>query len=288
MAKKNPTFTNPTNTQEAYDAVSDEIAAVADESLRSINVDIPRAINIVAGAADRLESLALQMKTLPINDFASVLKLRTYAAACLHAHLVVTRPFAPDPTVSALLAEGYKLRARLLNSAELLVEFGEIEAERVAAIRSGTGHTDMANDLVQLADLYGEHWNAIKGMTPVSREMIERAAALGWELRSQLGARGIADHPFAEAPDAQTTRLRAFTLLARVYDECRRAVIFLRWHDGDADAIAPSLYTRRARRSSTQSEEVEQPQPEAGDSAVIPIEAAQPIVLDRSAAEASA
>ena len=34
-------------------------------------------------------------------------------------------------------------------------------------------------------------------------------------------------------------RARAYTLF---YDDARRAVIFLRWHEGDADSIAPSLH----------------------------------------------
>jgi hypothetical protein len=37
-------------------------------------------------------------------------------------------------------------------------------------------------------------------------------------------------------------RARAFTLFTRAYDDARRAVIFLRWHEGDADSIAPSLH----------------------------------------------
>jgi hypothetical protein len=41
-------------------------------------------------------------------------------------------------------------------------------------------------------------------------------------------------------------RARAFTVFTRAYDDARRAVIFLRWHEGDADSIAPSLHPGRS------------------------------------------
>lgn len=41
---------------------------------------------------------------------------------------------------------------------------------------------------------------------------------------------------------------RVFTLFFRTYDEVRRAVCYLRWNEGDANRIAPSLYVRRRKR----------------------------------------
>jgi hypothetical protein len=75
-------------------------------------------------------------------------------------------------------------------------------------------------------------------------------------------------------------------LLAQVYDQCRRAVFFLRWNEGDADAIAPSLYTKRPRRAASLAPEVQQPEPEPANGVATPIEPAQPSVLDGSASHA--
>ncbi len=47
---------------------------------------------------------------------------------------------------------------------------------------------------------------------------------------------------------AAEMRLRALTDLVRRYDEVRRMVTYLRWREGDADDIAPSLYARRLGR----------------------------------------
>jgi len=44
-------------------------------------------------------------------------------------------------------------------------------------------------------------------------------------------------------------RQRAFTLLIKRYEEVRRAVLFVRCCEGDADSIAPSLWAGRGRRN---------------------------------------
>lgn len=58
----------------------------------------------------------------------------------------------------------------------------------------------------------------------------------------------------AEAATSKTTptgsnRARAYTYFIRVYDRARQMVTFTRWVEGDADAIAPSLFTGRTRRT---------------------------------------
>jgi hypothetical protein len=261
---RKPTRIAPANPHEAYDAVADEIASVDAESLVPISVDIPHAVGIVLGAADRLQSLTDQMRALPGFDLDAVLRIRTYAAACLHAHLVATRRRRSDPTLSAARAEGAKLRADLLKSAELLAHFGVFDAQRVATIRSGTGHVDMANDLVELAEVYRERWSTAQAMAPVSREMVDRAAVLGLELHARLGARRGSEGNRKFAAHSQSTRIRAFTLLVRMYAQCRRAVAYLRWTQGDAESIAPSHFIKR-RRGSAQRSAVEPIRPEPID-----------------------
>jgi len=50
-------------------------------------------------------------------------------------------------------------------------------------------------------------------------------------------------------------------LVVNTYDEVRRAVHYLRWREGDAEEIAPSLYSGRRRRSK-RDEDSEQDQPQ--------------------------
>ena len=53
---------------------------------------------------------------------------------------------------------------------------------------------------------------------------------------------------------AAQARQRTYTLLAKAYNQVRRAVCFLRRDEGDADAVAPSLYAGRGGRKKVQSE----------------------------------
>ena len=81
----------------------------------------------------------------------------------------------------------------------------------------------------------------------MSREQIARARVVGNELYELIGTRRYVPAPLP-ADDPSRVRARAFTLLVRKYDECRRAVVALRWHEGDADAYMPTLYPKRRRR----------------------------------------
>src|SRR5690606_4415823 len=125
---------------------------------------------------------------------------------------------------------------------------GLVSPERVAAIRSGHGHADTANDLQALGRLYRESWNDVHDKVVVTLPMIERAVALSALINKALGVREIDEDPLVESHDPKHLRAQAFSLFVRAYEECRRGVTFLRWHHGDARSIVPSLYPPRTRR----------------------------------------
>jgi hypothetical protein len=63
-----------------------------------------------------------------------------------------------------------------------------------------------------------------------------------------LVALGAREQPNAGAPnptDPAEQRVRAYTLFVKAYEETRRAVAYLRWHEGDLDDIMPSLFANR-------------------------------------------
>jgi hypothetical protein len=63
-------------------------------------------------------------------------------------------------------------------------------------------------------------------------------------------------------------RARAFTLLVNAYDACRQALAYLRWKEGDAESIAPSLFKKRpGRKPGKKDEESAEPIAEAAESA---------------------
>src|SRR5262249_43656103 len=78
---------------------------------------------------------------------------------------------------------------------------------------------------------------------------IQAAKDLGAQLFEAAGLRDV-----ASANVAETTRIRqqAYSLLSRAYTETRRCIQYLRFHEGDAESIAPSFFTGRSRSAAVE------------------------------------
>lgn len=237
----------PSKSAEALAHVAAEMSALAPSDFATINVDIPQAVAVVLGVLPHLAELRPRLiKALPEHPIAAFDKLETYTLAAYHAHIVWLPPETTENRVAALLEEATPLRELLLGDAEALGRRKLLDGKVVAEIRAGQGNIDKANDLVALSALFTTRWDDIEHKTAASLEEVRRAGELGPLL---LAALGVRDHGVPLEPDAAADqRRRAFTLFFRAYDEIRRAVSYLRWHEGDADQIAPSLYKGRGGR----------------------------------------
>jgi hypothetical protein len=231
----------PNAVADAFAKVEPEIAALAPEALAPITVDVGAAVTSVLAAAPRIrehrDAIADQ---LPRLDLGAVDKLEVYAQAAWYTHLVHTYASGSPESAKALIDEAGRLREGLLIAAEALAHRALLDADAVARIRKGGG--DLAGDLVALAALFKECWGRISGKTAVEKHEIDRAAELG---PAVLVASAARKH---KSGDTDGQRARAFTLLVNAYDTCRRALAYLRWKEGDADAIAPSLFRKRPGR----------------------------------------
>jgi hypothetical protein len=179
-------------------------------------------------------------------------KLDTYAQAAWYAHLVHAYSSSSPEAAKALIEEATKVRDGLLIAAEALAHRNLLDADAVAQIRKSG---DLAGDLSALAAVFKESWGKVSSKTAVERPEIEHAAELGPAVLVALHAKKHA----GKAVDTEAQRARAFTLLAVAYDACRRALAYLRWKEGDADAIAPSLTRKRPGRKPGSKKEDEGP-----------------------------
>jgi hypothetical protein len=237
---------------EAYAAIEPELDRVPQDELKPISVDIPYAVSVVLGLLEGLRELRQQIvEQLPRFQLSFVDKLEQYALAAWYAHVMAQPATPPERPVRKLLEEATKLRAALLSDAEALARRELVPAETVADIRAGSGNYDTANDLVALYALFTAAWVDVEGRTAATLEEIRRAGALGTEL---LAALGQEEKGRLASPEAVERRKRAFTLFLKAYDETRRAVCYLRWNEGDADEIAPSIYKGRGSRPTAQTE----------------------------------
>mgnify|MGYP001218694807 CR=1 FL=1 len=230
----------------ALERIQPELRALDGDKLAVINVDIPRAVVTVLGALPALLALRPRiLEELPRFPISSLDNLQTYALGAWYAHLLTLPPVVEENAKKPLVEEATTLRKDLLVAAEALAHRNLVDPKHVAQIRSGQGHIDMAGDLVALATLFANNWDAVSNKTAVTLEEVERAAVLGPQL---LAAIGIQQQGLDRSPtQLADQRRRAFTLLVRAYDECRRAVTYLRWAEGDVAALVPSLFAKRAK-----------------------------------------
>jgi len=224
--------------QQSIARVAPELDAIDASDLAPLNVDLVSATSIALGVADRVRSYRDRMAKLPEFDLTNVDKLVDYAKATYGLYLDNQPPPAPAEA-EALMREASELRSKLLVWSVPLVAAGHFDEAAVARVRSGSGHKDIPADLIQLVTLYRRSWSEVQAICGVTEQDIERAAALGPAVFAMLSRR---EHT-TEKPGADgSLRLRrAWTRLDRAYAQCRRAIAFLRFAEGDVDEIAPNL-----------------------------------------------
>jgi hypothetical protein len=255
MRRQSKSIVTPTLTLEtiiaqgapaAFEAVREEIVAVPTTSLVRRNLNIPRAARRGLMVAERIEPLRAELSIMSHLDYAKVEKLPLYALALVFAHERVEAAEQAEVPLAELLAKAVPLRADLMKTGDMLAHFGIVSSERMAQIRAGQGHADTAADLLALGLLLGGIWPKIKDKVVITREQIDLAIPLSAQLQQAIGVREGGDEvPLVEPSDARHVRAQALELFVGAYEECFHGVSHLRWHEGDADRIVPSLYPGR-------------------------------------------
>lgn len=230
----------------AFEAVREEIVAVPTTSLVRRNLNIPRAARRGLMVAERIEPLRRELSTMSHLDYRKIEKLPMYALALIFAHERFEAAEEAEVPLAELLVKAVPLRADLMKTGDMLAHFGIVSPERMAQIRAGQGHADTADDLLALGLLLGGIWPKIKDKVVVTREQVDQAIPLSAQLQRAIGVREAGDEdPLVEPSDAHHVRAQALELFVAAYEECRRGVSHLRWHEGDAALIVPSLYPGR-------------------------------------------
>jgi DNA-binding Lrp family transcriptional regulator len=238
----------------AYTEVEPELDQVTADELKPISIDIPYAVSLVLGLLPGLRELRPEIvKQLPAYPIDLFDRLEMYALATWYVHVMSQPPSPVQNPLKKLLEDGVALRLTLLSDAEALAKRDLVSAQTVADIRSGAGNYDTANDLVALYALLSGAWENIENKTAVTIEEINSAGELGTAILAALGQQ---EKGTLARPVVTERRKRAFTLFVKAYDEVQRAVCYLRWHEGDADEIAPSIYKGRGGRPSPRSDSV--------------------------------
>jgi hypothetical protein len=133
---------------------------------------------------------------LPKIPTGRLLSLVNLSRAVVFASLrVVRRPASPEE-VQKNIDLISKPREDFLSTAEVLATRGKLDKDQVAAIREGSGKSDMAADVVALVHLYRSRAADVAGKHPFTEEDFEKALIAAEWLLNHLTPEG------ARAPKA--------------------------------------------------------------------------------------
>lgn len=227
----------------ALDAVREEALAIPVPELVPVRVDITAATIVALGAAPevRVHREALRA-AFGEEAVRSVDRLEAVARAAAQAHAEYAALGSPVD-LEPLVRDVIDARTMLLTDAESLATRKLIGRKEIEQLAGGQAYLDRYHDVLQLLGVFRAHWAAIESQTPLTLADLDRAQAAVDRFSAALGLRSQAD-----VGTTPPERLRAgvYTLFFRTYDEVRRMVAHLRWHEGDADRIAPSLFAGRS------------------------------------------
>lgn len=272
--------------REALARVRPEAMALESNDLAQVSLDIPGAIITARGCIAELQALRPRIVAeLPSFDVERFDKVETYAFALTLANGDYLSSSAPPMPIAQLTEELKGIRDMLVSDVTAAARRGLVDAAPLNELKGTNGSKNITTDIVTLASLINRNWAKLQGHSALKVEEIERAEQLAETL---MGALGTKEQQAARATEAADLRQRVYTLFVKAYDHARRAVIYLRWDEGDADDIAPSLWAGRKQKANNGEEAPApapgtQPAPATDITAPIPAPAPAPVATNGGA-----
>ena len=230
----------------AFERARPSFSVIPKEELEQIALDPLSITATVQGALPKITVLREQiLSETPKFDISNVDQLETYALALLQAQSEHVSATIPPEEIAKLGDEATELREFFLADATALGKRGYINARTLNELSGTVGYKNVAGDILVLAALFRRNWATISTKTGVTEAELNRAEVIGDQL---IRAVGLREQGPTKVAAATLERQQAYTLFVRTYDQVRRVVNFLRWDEGDADDIAPSLYAGRSSK----------------------------------------
>jgi len=244
-----------------YATLLPEFKSLSTDKVEIVNLDITATVATILGAYPEIVGKADELRReVPNFDVDRMLLLDKYAMALSHAHTLYLVANKPPDELDPLVQEGTALRELLFSDSAALVRRGLMNGARLAELLGPIGFKNLASDLQVLAAVFRENFAQIEGKCATTRTEITRADEISEEI---LRAVGLKEQGTALIAATSDIRSRAFTVVIDLYDQTRRALLYLRWNEDDADTIAPSLYSGRTGRKKGAKEEAKPPAPPA-------------------------
>lgn len=216
--------------------------ALSREELLTINVDLAALVLVLQGKLPAVLALRSEFAKLPRFDLALFDGLEDYASALFYAQAMYVTDTPPERPLAPLAERCAAHLATLHVACEALLDRGLLPRELLRTARKTSAHDKLVLHTQALVERLRAAWPTVGTRTALEPADLSAAEDAARELGDALSARAAAEARVAEAAEL---RQRAFTLLARAWDEVRRGVFYLRWHEGEEEQLAPSLYAGR-------------------------------------------
>jgi hypothetical protein len=209
--------------------------------------DIVAGYQLVGTSLPRIIPFRAQLVALTGFDGSLIDRVSEYGRAAMYA-LKRERANGLEKSVThpKLVEELEQAYFRFYKTAEYLVAMGLMNKQILAAARTGTSVVDRSTDLGTLALEFDAHRARLGTNVILTADEIARAAKLSREVVDSLVQRSNAESAPSEF---RSDRQRAAMVFFDAWEEIRRAVHWLRWYEGDATTLAPSLFTAADRRA---------------------------------------
>jgi hypothetical protein len=217
----------------SYDLCHDEI--IAQDPNTPFTFDPVHAVTVISRASEQIAALNLPLGQLITFDAKYVEKMVVYAQALSYIQAEIDACSQQKSQLAEQATEAYKLRSLMFAYADVLCMANLMDPQAVAKIKEGSGYEDLAQDLAALRVLYGKTSGAISG--PITQQLLDRGGALADMMKPEIDAMQSGDLVRLLVERRQT----AF-LASKAHRQVRRAILFLREEEGDADTIIPSLH----------------------------------------------
>lgn len=246
----------------AYEKHADAMMSQPDDRLLSrVNFDFSSAVAVVLGAQPALLEYRPTIKEqLPKFPLVFIDDLDSIAHATLYVFMQTRAATTSDPAIAEKV-EKAKLQRKILQADAASAVLRNLMDERsVELAPKGNGRLEIAQGLLSLCVAFRAAWSSVKGHTAVTEEMLTDCTRLGVEL---LAALGRDDNPAlsSNTTPAAARWLRAASFFYNAYDQCRRAMGYVRWDEGDASDYTPALVGTRGPRAKAEDAGGDEPTP---------------------------